>query len=232
MTSEKSYSYEFSTIRETTKVLSLELTKTFLFLSLWRELVNRPSSENLSFLPFFLQNFALLPFLFSTIFVHRNYFFPALFYFALIVALSPIYANLTTSISSDTILNLAMFSFSLRFVSFDFSSNAPGAVSRNSALFGAIVLSSRLENAFDSVIMVATALILFSNSSSFSDHRIFFFLQLFQVALLNQKSLIFISCFLQFMICVAGPFFISSKTALNLKNNVYGIWDEAELSLS
>ena len=215
-------------------MLSLELTKTFLFLSLWHELKNRPSSENLSFFPFFLQNFALLPFLFSAIFVRRNFrrIFAALFYFALIVALSPVYANLTTSISSDTILNLAMFSFSLRFVSYDFSSNKPGAVSRNSALFGAIVLSSRLENAFDSVIMVATALILFSNSSSFSEHRICFFLQLFQVALLNQKSLIFISCFLQFMICVAGPFLISSKTALNWKNNVYGIWDEAELSLT
>lgn len=190
--------------------------------------MSRSSSK--SFISLFLQNFALLPFIFSTIYANRRSFRSAIFFFALILALSPIYANLTTSISSDTILNLAMFSFSLRYLSYDFTTNQAGAVSRNSALFGAILLSSRLENALDSVIIVGTALLLFSSSSNLSEHRIFFFLQFVQVALLNQKSLIFLSCFLQFMICVVGPFLISSKAALSWKNNVYGIWDEAELS--
>ncbi|CAG5102227.1 Oidioi.mRNA.OKI2018_I69.chr1.g201.t1.cds [Oikopleura dioica] len=136
VTSHKSYSYKASSLRETTKILSLELTKTFLFLSLWRKLMDRPSSEELSFSSLIFNNLALFPFILSTIYSNRSRIPSAVFYFALILVLSPIYANLTTSISTDTILNLAMFSFTLRYLAFDFSTNEPGAVSRNSALFG------------------------------------------------------------------------------------------------
>ena len=100
VTSHKSYSYKASSIRETTKILSLELTKTFLFLSLWRKLMDRPSSEELSFFSLIFNNLALFPFILSPIYTNRSRIPSAVFYFALILVLSPIYANLTTSIST------------------------------------------------------------------------------------------------------------------------------------
>ena len=59
---------------------------------------------------------------------------------------SPIYSDLTSSVSSDSIFNLAISSFVSRFLFFDFETARATPTSFNSAIFGAIILSSQLEN--------------------------------------------------------------------------------------
>jgi len=85
-----------------------------------------------------------------------------IFFPSVIIILGPIYADLTSSISSDTILNLGFISFLSRLLFYDYEKGETTAVSLNSALFGAIILSSRLGRKLTKQILPERQLVLYN----------------------------------------------------------------------
>jgi len=150
---------------------------------------------------------------------------------SVIIILSPIYADLTSSISSDTILNLATLSFVTRLLFYDYDKGSYTAVSLNSAVFGAIILSSRLQTSFAATILVISALLMF-RSSRCQFPVAFYAFYLVQTLARGDLHQAAFSLILQFIFCILGPFLLRDKYFLRDKNRIYGIWDEAEMDLT
>ena len=158
-----------------------------------------------------------------------------LFFPSVIIILGPIYADLTSSISSDTILNLAIASLVIRLLFYDYNNGTYTAVSLNSALFGAIILSSRLQTSLAATILVGCALIIFRWSMRMSTGNqvvIFCLLQLSQAVFNHDYQLAALSALLQFCFCILGPYLLCHDHFLKRKNRIYGLWDEAEMDLT
>jgi len=211
--------------------LSIEISKTFIFWSCWSNFENEKS---------FFSNFTLIPIvllyskdLFKIEFKH------SIFFFSLMRLLSPLYISLTVSISSDTINNLALVSLISRLFFHNYSSGRYTAFSLNSGLFGSILLASRLKSQNDAVFIILLGLLCFrrspirSQTSSSTNRNLFSAVGLFSAHIL--QTIPSVTCLFhlitQFLFCFVGPFLLTS-VFIKHKNNLYGIWDEAEMNLN
>ena len=213
------------------KNISIELTKTCLFWSFWSHLNRKNSFESV-----IISNFSLWPLIIRIVyhdFIASKFSISNIFFPAMIVILGPIYSNLTSSFSSDTILNLAVVCLSIRIIFYDFYLGSFTAISLNSALFGAIILSSRLDTSFSAAILVASALCIFRHTCQLSNRAVtyVYISQLAQTVFNGEFKTSIFSVLFQFIFCILGPYLICHPMFLKNKNRIYGIWDEAEIRI-
>ena len=176
--------------------------------------------------------------------------------------LAPLYISLTVSISSDTINNLALVSLISRLLFHNYSSGRYTAFSLNSGLFGSILLvgirrqvrqvrpkdkqctrnpdkASRLKSQNDAVFIILLGLLCFrrspirSQTSESTNQNLYWAVGLLSAHIL--QTIPSVTCLFhlitQFLFCFVGPFLLTS-VFIKYKNNLYGIWDEAEMNLN
>lgn len=225
---EKTYLYDEKSVRQVQINLSIEISQTFIFWAVWANLAMKKS---------LLVNFALCPLM--VVFVKRELLNlsikHSIFFMSLLFLLSPIYSSLTVSISSDTINNLSGFFMLVRLLFHDYINAHYTAVSLNSGLFAAILLASRLASHNQTVLIILLGLLLFrktpKNTANFA--LVLFLFHLAQQSLYSRHCGLQITLHIlaQVLLCFIGPYLLTT-VFIKHKNNIYGIWDEAEMKLS
>lgn len=153
--------------------------------------------------------------------------------------LAPVLKTLTESISTDTIYATTVFMMSVHLVFFDYGVEAPivsSSLSLNSAIFGAVCLASRLTSSLQVFILLSITiecfiflpLVLAKVEGSFFTLFLIVSLALYSVWSVSiTMTILFV--LLVLFINVLCPFWFLKW--YSYKENIYGPWDEAVLSL-
>lgn len=153
--------------------------------------------------------------------------------------LSPVLKTLTESISTDTIYATTVFMMTIHLIFFDYGVKVlivSSSLSLNSAIFGAICLASRLPSSFHVFILLSITVECFVMLPLVLAKFEVSFVTLFLITLLTFYSLWTISLTMTILFVLAVLFInvlcpIWFHKWYRYKDNIYGPWDEAIVSL-